>query len=144
VGLAHIKDAWPATLQELGKRSKRIQAFLNPSRPLRYDGDALVVEVQSAFHETTMSEDRHRESLAEALFASLGIRPSMVFAARGSDISSGGDEGDSQATIAPPKSAPAEAAEIADYETAVPVEQSHDPIELIKKGLGAEVVEERT
>ncbi|MEA2447013.1 MAG: hypothetical protein QOK47_650, partial [Actinomycetota bacterium] len=76
VGLAHIKDAWPATMQELGKRSKRIQAFLNPSRPLEFDGDRLLVEVQSPFHESTMSEERHRATLADALHGSLGIRPS--------------------------------------------------------------------
>jgi DNA polymerase-3 subunit gamma/tau len=144
VGLAHIKDAWPATLQELGKRSKRIQAFLNPSRPLRYDGEVLVVEVQSPFHETTMSEDRHRDTLADALFASLGVRPSLTFAARGSEVSAGVEDTASESAGTSPKPAASEVAEIADYETAVPVEQSHDPIELIKKGLGAEVVEERT
>lgn len=144
VGLGHIKDAWPATMQELGKRSKRIQAFLNPSRPLEFDGERLLVEVQSPFHESTMSEERHRATLADALHGSLGIRPALAFLARGSQL-----QGENQEALASQSDASqasvAEVAEIADYETAVPVEGSgHDPVELVKKGLSAEVVEERT
>jgi DNA polymerase-3 subunit gamma/tau len=143
VGLAHIKDAWPATMQELGKRSKRIQAFLNPSRPLEFDGDRLLVEVQSPFHESTMSEGRHRATLADALHGSLGIRPSLAFLARGSQVQ--GEDDDTQPQTNEPAPKTAEVTEIADYETAVPVEGTgHDPVELLKKGLSAEVVEERT
>ena len=143
VGLGHIKDAWPATLQELGKLSKRIQAFLNPSRPLQYDGDRLVVEVQSPFHESTMSEERHRNTLADALHASLGVRPSLAFIARGAQVPE--SEGAAESKTQPQADPAPEVAEIADYETAVPVEGSdQDPIELVKKGLSAEIVEERT
>jgi DNA polymerase-3 subunit gamma/tau len=142
VGLGHIKDAWPATLQELGKRSKRIQAFLNPSRPLQFDGERLMVEVQSPFHESTMSEERHRNTLADALNASLGVRPSLAFIARGAQLPDEPEGQSAPAVTADP--AASDVSDIADYETAVPVEgSSHDPIELVKKGLSAEIVEER-
>jgi DNA polymerase-3 subunit gamma/tau len=143
VGLAHIKDAWPATMLEMGKRSKRIQALLNPSRPLEYDGERLLVEVQSPFHESTMSEERHRDALADALNAALGVKPNLAFLARGSQPSSSTEDG--EAGSRPATSRAPEVVEVADYETAVPIEGSgHDPVELIKEGLGAEVVEERT
>lgn len=123
VGFGHIKDAWPATLKELGKRSKRVEAFLKPSRPLSFDGSTLSVEVQSEFHAGQLAMDHNRSMLTESLHASLGIRPELQFAAQGQ--------------------APAEAeAGAADMEAATPA-QEHDPVELVKKGLGAEIVEER-
>ena len=123
VGFGHVKDAWQATLREVNKRSKRVAAFLNPSRPVRFDGDQLVVQVQSDFHVGEMSEPRNRDMLIDALHASLGIRPRLAFATQGGDAQSTSEE---------------DAQELAD---ARPDER--DPIEIVKEGLGAEVVEER-
>jgi DNA polymerase-3 subunit gamma/tau len=123
VGFGHVKDAWQATLREVGKRSKRVAAFLNPSRPVRFDGDQLVVQVQSDFHVGEMSEPRNRDMLIDALHASLGIRPRLAFATQGGDAQPTSEE---------------DAQEVAD---ARPDER--DPIEIVKEGLGAEVVEER-
>ena len=121
--------------------SKRIGGYLNPSRPVRLDDQGLLVEVQATFHESTMSEERNRAVLAEALHSALGVRPALSFVARGS----GPDEPSEapQPTAAQP--AQVEEDEPADIEDTTPVEGGeHDPIELVKKGLGAEVVEERT
>ena len=123
VGLNHVRDAWPATLKEVSRRSKRVWGLLNPSRPLSFDDGTLVVEVQSEFHKTTMSDERNREVLDEALHAALGIRGTLRFAAPGAQVA-------------------ADEPEVDLAETA-PVDDVHDPIELVKKGLGAEVVEER-
>ena len=126
VGFGHVKDAWGATVREVGKRSKRVGAYLTPSRPLSFDGDVLVVEVQSDFHAQQMKNNHGL--LAEALFASLGVRPRVSFAPQG-DRSPG---------------RPPEAKEEAvDYTDATPVTDEQDPVELVKKGLSAEVVEER-
>jgi DNA polymerase III subunit gamma/tau len=126
VGFGHIKDAWSATVREVGKRSKRVAAYLTPSRPLSFDGDLLAVEVQSDFHAQQMKHNH--ELLEEALFASLGVRPRVSFSPQG-------------------KAAGGRAAEekdaAVDYTDATPVATEEDPIELVKKGLGAEVVEER-
>lgn len=129
VGLGHIKDAWSGTLAEVKKRSRRVGAFLSPSRPVVFEGGALTVEVQHAFHADNMGQESNRNVLEEALHAALGIRPSLTFVARGSEPS--GTE------------KPAEddhgAHDLAESTTSSP----HDPVELVVRGLGAEVVEER-
>ena len=131
VGFGHVRDAWAATLKETNKASKRIGAYLNSSRPISMEGELLVVEVQADFHAQAMSEVRNKEVLADALHAALGIRPQLRFVERGKDA--GADD-----------VAPAASESIADFEDAQPIEGGeHDPFELVKKGLGAEVVEER-
>jgi DNA polymerase III subunit gamma/tau len=35
LGINHVKEAWPATLKEVNRRSKRVWGLLNPSRPSR-------------------------------------------------------------------------------------------------------------
>lgn len=127
VGFGHIKDAWPQTLREVSKASKRVHALLNPSRPLTYDDGALVAEVQSDFHAEEMTGDRNRTMLIDALHASLGIKPQVSFVAVGSKQ-------------APPVSDD-EDSSVVDISDTAPAEADHDPIELLKKGLGAEVVE---
>jgi DNA polymerase-3 subunit gamma/tau len=124
VGFGHVRDAWAATRDELGKKSKRVAAFLNPSRPVSYEGEALVVEVQSEFHAGEMAQDRNRALLSDALHATLGIKPTLRFIAQG-------------AQAPEPEAPPQPASDAAD---AKPVE---DPIALVKEGFGAEVIEEK-
>ncbi|MQA99669.1 MAG: DNA polymerase III subunit gamma/tau [Actinobacteria bacterium] len=131
VGLGHIKDAWPATLKEVSKASRRVGAYLTPSRPVGFEGDVLAVEVQSAFHRDAMTQPANRDALANAVFASLGIKPEIAFEARGEG------SGSSPSGTDP---SPANLVEGAPDETQT---VDHDPIELVKKGLGAEIVEER-
>jgi DNA polymerase III subunit gamma/tau len=125
VGLGHIKDAWAGTLAEVKKRSRRVGAFLSPSRPIAFEGGVLTVEVQHAFHADSMSQEPNRKVLEEALHAALGIRPPLAFAARGSE------------PAAPEKQAEEEVHDLEAGST------PHDPVELVVRGLGAEVVEER-
>jgi DNA polymerase-3 subunit gamma/tau len=146
VGFGAVKDAWAATLQEVGRKSKRIQALLNPSRPIQLENERLLIEVQSPFHESTMSEERNRAVVVAALQASLGIKPTVGFVARGSgapppaESSAAGPSSDAnQVPAATPQD------EEVQVEDTVALEDSaHDPVELIKQGLGGEVVEERT
>jgi DNA polymerase III subunit gamma/tau len=132
VGFGHMRDAWSAVLKETNRVSKRIGAFLHSSRPVSLDGDLLVVEVQSDFHAQAMSELRNKEVLAGAVHDALGVRPQLTFVERGKDV--------------PPaeETSPIENETAAVLEDAQPIEGGeHDPLELVKKGLGAEVVEER-
>ena len=130
VGLVHIKDAWPATLKEVGQRSKRVGAFLNPSRPIRFEDGVLAVEVASSWHKETMEESSNSKVLAEALHAALGVKAQVTFAERSGD-------GDTEAKVEAETSIP-------DYAEARSVDESeHDPVELVKKQFGAQVVEER-
>jgi DNA polymerase-3 subunit gamma/tau len=133
VGLSHVRGAWDATVVEVNRRSKRVGAFLNPSRPVEFQDDRLVVEVQSKFHATEMAAEKNRELFADALHAALGIRPKVVFTARG------------EAPAPSPTSSPgsdrgAAAGEFVDE----PLTDIHeDPIELVKRGFAAQVVEEK-
>ncbi|CAN5693830.1 DNA polymerase III subunit gamma/tau [soil metagenome] len=126
VGITHLRDAWPVILKEVNQRSKRVHALLNPSRVATLEDDVLVVEVQSDFHRSTMAQPRNRDLLTESLHAALGIRPRISFQAAGS-----------------PGGGPTAAAEVADLADTTPLQAgAHDPVELLKKGFGAEVVEE--
>lgn len=126
VGLAEMKETWHATLQEVKKRSKRVWGMLNPSRPISFDDGELVVEVQSPFHETSMNDERNRDIVAAGLYAALGVRPRLVFQALRKE------------PVVSLKSPPT-----ADYGDVGPASGAgEDPIELVKKGLHAEVVEE--
>jgi DNA polymerase-3 subunit gamma/tau len=132
VGLNHIRDAWNATLGEVGARSKRVAALLNPSRPIRFDDDVLVIKVQSKFHAEEMTKESNRDLLGEALHAALGIRPPLGFADR--------DDADAiQETSEDDSSENAD-----DYVPLAEAEgaQEEDPVEVVKKGLGGEVVKE--
>lgn len=124
VGLGHIKEAWPATLQEVSRRSKTVWALLNPSSPHVFDEETLQIEVMSDFHENEMKQERNRGVLGEALHAALGISPRLAFKARAKEAPRG----------APPQEdiSALEESEVAD----------HDPVELVKKDFAAEVVEE--
>jgi DNA polymerase III subunit gamma/tau len=126
VGYGHIKESWAATVKEVGKKSKRVAAFLTPSRPIRFDGESLQVELQSDFHVGEMDKGPNRTMLSDALFATLGVRPGIDFA---------------------PQGAPAPAPEVetttVDLQDSRPAAEEHDPVELVKKGFGAEIVEER-
>ncbi len=138
LGLGHVKDAWSATMKEVAQRSKRVHAFLNPSRPVSLDDEGLVVEVQSGFHATQMASEGNRSVLAGAIRAALGIEPKLLFAERGARPVSGDEEAGGQA--AQPKPPPGNPNSYADAAEAEDV--NHDPVELVKKDLGAEVVRE--
>ena len=124
VGLGDIKETWAVTLQEVRKASMRVWGLLNPSRPVAFTDGRLDVEVQSPYHAEEMAVAANTALVADALHAALGVRPEIQFNARGAE-------------------AKAEAIEehIGVVEGAKPV--TADPVELIRKGLGAEVVEEK-
>ncbi|MBA2725694.1 MAG: hypothetical protein H0U53_06875, partial [Actinobacteria bacterium] len=142
VGFLQIKDTWSAVMADMGHRSKRIQAMCNPSRPVRLEGEVLVVEVQSKFHEGEMAAERNRSVLSDSIFATLGVRVPLSFVARGAAAKADGSpptrsEGGPAAAAQP-------ASEEESFEDSKPLsEGDHDPIELLKRGLGAEIVEER-
>jgi DNA polymerase III subunit gamma/tau len=128
VGLGDIKEAWAVTLQELKRTSVRVHAMLNPSRPLSFTDGRLEVEVQSEYHRDEMAEPSNATKLADALHAALGVRPQVQFVARGA------------APQEPLRQDPPDIGDV--VADAAPVEE--DPIELVRKGLGAEVIEEKT
>ncbi|HEV2754925.1 MAG TPA: DNA polymerase III subunit gamma/tau [Actinomycetota bacterium] len=127
VGLGQIRDAWQVVTQEVSKRGRTVGALLNPSRPVSFDDGTLVVEVQAEFHRDKLSEGKNRTAVADAIHAALGVKPPLQFVARGAAPAAATE-------AAPPID------ELADAPVADAPEQ--DPVELIKKGFRAEVVEE--
>ena len=139
LGLGHIKDAWPSAMKEVAQRSKRVAAFLKPSQPVAYDSDGLVVEVQSTFHAGQMAKEPNSLILSDALYAALGLKPFLRFAERGAqplDSETGSQPGGDASTGSKSEGG----GSYADAAEAVDVD--HDPVELVKKGLDAEVVRE--
>jgi DNA polymerase III subunit gamma/tau len=128
VGMSAIKDAWPAALAEVKQRSMRVWGLLDGSRPLRLDGERLIVEVRADFHAGEMTAPDNRAKLAEALHAALGIKPGLAFVQR--DVSA---------------TPPPVVEDVPDLSTSAIGDETveHDPVELVKRGLGAEVVEEK-
>ncbi|MGH2818290.1 MAG: DNA polymerase III subunit gamma/tau [Actinomycetota bacterium] len=127
VGFAHFKDAWPTVVKEVNKRSKRVGAFLNPSRPVRFEGSTLIVEVQSEFHAQAMSQEANKELLSTAVHSALGAQPPLDFIEK--------------------DKAPVAAVAVEESVEDLPPEgesiEEADPVELVRKDLGAEIVEER-
>ena len=138
LGLGHIKDAWPSAMKEVAQRSKRVAAFLKPSQPVAYDSEGLVIEVQSEFHAAQMAKEANSLIMADALYAALGLKPFLRFAERGAEPLD--SETGSQSGGETPSGSEAEGDSYADAAEAVDVD--HDPVELVKKGLDAEVVRE--
>ncbi|MEA2508859.1 MAG: polymerase subunit gamma/tau [Actinomycetota bacterium] len=151
VGLGHVRGAWDATMVEVNRRSKRVGAFLNPSRPLELEEDRLVVEVQSKFHAKEMAAEKNRELFADALHAALGVRPQVAFSARGEATT---DEPQGEQVVSA-RGRASQAGSHSEPERADTSEGSgdfvgepladvvEDPVELVKKGLAAQVVEEK-
>jgi DNA polymerase-3 subunit gamma/tau len=145
VSLSQIRETWNATMHEVSRRSKRVWGLLSPSRPVRFENDVLVVEVQSEWHRDEMGRrdggggrSTNHEILAEALHSALGIRPHIEFRTRGQPPTPAGDD-----ALEPSEAGSADPAgiSIADVRDATNLA---DPVELVKQGLGGEVVEQRT
>jgi len=135
VGLSHLRDAWAGVMKEVNKVSKRVGGYLHSSRPVTFENGSLLVEVQFEFHAKTMSEQANADVLRNAIHAALGISPQLTFVERGGAAAPAQPE-----AVAEPAPEP-DIGEIAD---AAPIEATeHDPVELVKRGLGAEIVEEK-
>ena len=129
IGLSHVREAWPATLKEVNGRSKRVWGLLSPSQPVDFDGSTLTIEVQSDFHVGSMKQERNAAILGESLYAALGVKMPLDFVARLKERARPPSEPDAETVDPAVPGAP---------------EEQHDPVELVKKDLGAEVVEEKT
>ncbi|MDP9225348.1 MAG: DNA polymerase III subunit gamma/tau [Actinomycetota bacterium] len=138
VGLGHVRGAWDATIVEVNKRSKRVGAFLNPSRPVQFESGRLVVEVQSKFHAREMAGDENRQLFADALHAALGIKPEVAFTAKGETPQGVVAGAEAVSGMSAPTSAPA-----GDFVDEPVTDVEEDPIELVKRGFAAQVVEEK-
>ncbi|MFN2594097.1 MAG: DNA polymerase III subunit gamma/tau [Actinomycetota bacterium] len=131
IGLSHIRDAWSKTLAEVKSRTRRVGAYLEGSRPVSFEDGVLTVATAADFHAEAMKDAACTETLADGLHAALGIRTKFSFIAQ-SKLGSGEAPTEAAAAV--------EEVSVDDIATDAEVQ---DPVELVKKGLGAEVVEEK-
>jgi DNA polymerase III subunit gamma/tau len=112
-----IRD-WPVVLEEVRKASRNVRALLNDVRPVSFENGSLTLEARYAFHAAQLTAEKAANILGGAFRVVFGGTPRI-------------------ATLVS-ENAP-EPAPTAD-EPAEPV----DPLEALKAGLGAEVIEQRT
>jgi hypothetical protein len=140
--IERIQRAWPAVMEMVKKRKISAQAMLHPASPVGYADGELVLEFgpKNRFHRDKVSEpgSGYLTPLVEALFETFGVRPAvrcvlgqneMREAAAPIGGASGGPDGESNGTeeAAGPRRVPG---------------APRDPIDLIREGFAAEIVEE--
>jgi hypothetical protein len=121
--LDHFVESWEVIRKEVDKSSRRVGAYLNPSRPVGFEEGALVVEVQADYHAAQMSELKNKQVLTAAINAALGVSPDVRFVERSRQQPE-------------PAGVIDESVEVDELE-----ESDEDPIEIVKRGLGGEVVD---
>ncbi|MDQ3877330.1 MAG: DNA polymerase III subunit gamma/tau [Actinomycetota bacterium] len=132
IGLSHIRDAWSKTLAEVISRTRRVGAYLEGSRPVSFADGILTVATAADFHAEAMKDQSCTAVLGEGLYAALGIHAKFAFVPQskaGTDSAAGGQ-------------LEKETEEVS-VDDIVGDAEVQDPVELVKKGLGAEVVEEK-
>jgi hypothetical protein len=113
-----VRD-WPVVLEEVRKASRSVHALLNDVRPVSFDNGTLTLEARYAYHAAQLTAEKAARALGEAFRNVFGGVPRIA----------------TQVAENAPEPAPSPTDEPAD-----PV----DPLEALKAGLGAEVIEERT
>lgn len=112
--LDKIRRQWPVVLEEVRKSSRRIHSLLGEATPHAYGKGTLTLEFGFKFHADQIAEPRNSATVAEAVGAVFGVRPRI-------------------AAVVGERTADDAAAEPA---------ATLDPVEALREGLGAELVEE--
>lgn len=144
VDLDHIQRAWPSVLQLVKKRKISAQAMLHEARPVSYAGGELVLEFPKThgFHRDKVSDPRsgYLTPLTEALFETFGIRPA-IRCVLGQNEGRPAGEPDLRSSSSPPSGQLGGSDGPARQPVSAPGVLK-DPIDLIREGFAAEIVEE--
>jgi DNA polymerase-3 subunit gamma/tau len=125
VDLEKIRRSWPVVLEEVRKLSQRVHALLTEARPVGFEGDRLALEARYPFHADKIAAGKNAQILAEAFAHVFGVTPRIT----------------ATAAADPGKGFGSEVAEVEGVPSEQPQETA-DPLEALKRGLGAEVIEE--
>jgi DNA polymerase-3 subunit gamma/tau len=144
VDFERIQRAWPAVMELVKKRKITAHAMLISAAPAQFADGEVVLQFPPThrFHRDKVSEpgSGYLSPLVEAFFETFGVRPAVRCVL--------GDGGSPAATPAPsprnnPQDLPPSAHEMGDDdEPAVSIPPPKDPIDLIREGFAAEIVEE--
>ncbi len=136
VDIDKVRRSWPVVLEEVRKLSQRVHALVGETRPLDISGDKLSLEARYAFHAEQIVVAKNAQVIAQAFAEVFGVTPRIT------------------ATPAPdpkefvaPKKAAAPAMEMEEppppaAAEAPATDTNLDPIEALKQGLGAEIIDE--
>ena len=136
--IERIQRAWPAVLEMVKKRKISAQAMLHPAAPVGYSDGELVLEFgpKNRFHRDKVSDpgSGYLTPLVEALFETFGVRPAVRCVLGQNETRepaglSGGSTGGLNGTEEQPGAQRVPGA-------------PKDPIDLIREGFAAEIVEE--
>lgn len=114
VDLEKIKRDWPLVLEEVKKVKKSLHARLAEGRPVGLEDGNLLIQLRHEFHATKLQEPKNAAVITEAVQSVFGITVRIA-----------------TSVGAVPEDSPAPEAE-----------EPSDPLEVLSKGLGAEVIEE--
>jgi hypothetical protein len=114
-------------LQKVKKRKISFQALLLQASPAAWHDGELVLEFSSRhnFHREEVSDPAKQTPLIEAFFETFGVRP-RIRCVRTEDSGGAGGNGSAETPA----------------QTAEPAVGQKDPVDLIREGFGAEVVDE--
>ena len=140
VDIERIQRAWPAVMELVKKRKITAHAMLISAAPAQFADGEVVLQFPptNRFHRDKVSEpgSGYLSPLVEAFFETFGVRPAVRCVL-----------GQNEAP-APPPQAPTQAPpgrereEDEDGPVAVSIAPPKDPIDLIREGFAAEIVEE--
>lgn len=144
VDFERIQRAWPAVMELVKKRKITAHAMLISAAPAQFADGEVVLQFPPThgFHRDKVSDpgSGYLSPLVEAFFETFGVRPAVRCVL--------GDGGSAAAPPAPsqrnnPQDIPPSAHEMGDDdEPAVSIPPPKDPIDLIREGFAAEIVEE--
>jgi DNA polymerase-3 subunit gamma/tau len=116
VDLAKIQRDWPVVLEEVRKANKSLRALLNDVRPVDFSNGTLKLEARFDYHASQLAAPKNAGILAAAFRSVFGA----------------------EVSVAPSVAEGAPAPAPGPVEGTLPA----DPLEALRKGLGAEVIEE--
>jgi DNA polymerase-3 subunit gamma/tau len=138
VDLDHLRRAWPSILALVKRKKILAEAMLHETTPAAYEDGELVLEFSPthSFHREKVSDPRlgYLNPLLEALNETFGVRPAIRCVL--------GQNGPGQGPESPDGPAPGPVGGTDGTWAAPAAAGAKDPIDLIREGFAAEIVEE--
>lgn len=136
VDIDKVRKSWGVVLEEVRKLSQRVHALLGETRPLEFASDTLSLEARYAFHAEEIVKPKNAPTIARAFAEVFGVSPRITASAAPDPKSFAKKEVPLVAEEPAPQGSESEE----DAPASAPAEEI-DPLEALKRGLGAEVID---
>lgn len=126
VDIEKVRRAWDVVLQKVKIKKISFQALLLPAQPVAFDKGELTLafDPRSRFHRDQVADIANQVPLVEAFHEIFGVRPKVNCVIAEENTQQASRPADRAATMGKPEG------------------PGKDPVDLVKEGFGAEVVEE--